>query len=63
MEIDSNAKREDVEIIVRTLMEEEKGKIMKENAMEWKKKAEEAAQPYGTSYLNFEKLVKEVLFP
>lgn len=63
MEIDNNVKREEVEILVRTLMEEEKGKKMKENVMEWKKKAEEAGRPNCTSYLNFEKLVKEVLNP
>ncbi|KAL7206020.1 hypothetical protein ACSBR2_018855 [Camellia fascicularis] len=39
LEIDSDVKREEVEKLVREVMEGEKGKEMKTNAMEWKKKA------------------------
>ena len=39
----------------------EKGKKMKKNAMEWKKIAEEATCPLGSSSINFNNLVSEVL--
>ncbi|CAI9770064.1 unnamed protein product [Fraxinus pennsylvanica] len=58
MEIDNNVKRDEVEELVKELMDGEKGKKMKEKAMEWKKKAEEATSPGGSSFTSFEKLVK-----
>ncbi|KAK6143706.1 hypothetical protein DH2020_024054 [Rehmannia glutinosa] len=61
MEIDNNVKRDDVELLVRELTDGEKGKKMKEKALEWKRKAEEATRPGGSSYLNLDKLIKEVL--
>ncbi|XP_073266356.1 7-deoxyloganetin glucosyltransferase-like [Populus alba] len=61
MEIDNNVKRDKVEKLVRELMEGEKGKSMKKKAMEWKKLAEEANGPSGSSSMNLDKLVKEVL--
>ncbi|XVE93152.1 hypothetical protein REPUB_Repub01dG0165500 [Reevesia pubescens] len=61
MEIDNNVKRDEVEKLVRELMEGEKGKEMRNKALEWKKKAEEAASLNGLSFLNLEKLIKEVL--
>ncbi|KAL8540550.1 hypothetical protein ACS0TY_001981 [Phlomoides rotata] len=61
MEIDNNVKRDEVELLVSELMDGEKGKKMKEKAMEWKKKAEAATAPGGSSYLNLEKLIKELL--
>lgn len=64
MEIDNEVRREKVEMQVKELMEEEKGKQMKDKAMEWKKLAEEATQsPLGSSYLNFDKLINQVLLP
>ncbi|KAA8542371.1 hypothetical protein F0562_023493 [Nyssa sinensis] len=61
MEIDNDVKRDEVEKLVRELMEGEKGKQMKNKAMEWKKLAEEAAGSNGSSTLNLDKLVTEVL--
>ncbi|XP_060198908.1 7-deoxyloganetin glucosyltransferase-like [Lycium barbarum] len=62
MEIDSNVKREVIEKLVRELMIGEKGKEMKENALKWKKLAEETiTSSNGSSYMNFEKLVSHVL--
>ncbi|KAI3989711.1 hypothetical protein MKX01_009203 [Papaver californicum] len=58
MEIDNNVKRDEVEKLVRELMEGEKGIEMKSKAMEWKKKAEEATSPGGSSGLNLDNLVK-----
>ncbi|KAK9266025.1 hypothetical protein L1049_027258 [Liquidambar formosana] len=61
MEIDNSVKRGQVERLVRELMRGEKGKKMKIKAMEWKKLAEEATSPGGSSCLNLDKLVNEVL--
>ncbi|PIA45538.1 hypothetical protein AQUCO_01600021v1 [Aquilegia coerulea] len=61
MEIDKNVKRDEVEVIVRELMEGEKGKAMMKKATKWKKSAEEATKPGGSSYANFIKIIKEVL--
>ncbi|PIA45540.1 hypothetical protein AQUCO_01600023v1 [Aquilegia coerulea] len=61
MEIDKNVKRDEVEGLVRELMEGDKGKRMKKKAMEWKKSAEESTKPGGSSYVNLDKVIKEVL--
>lgn len=61
MEIDNDAKRGEVEKIVRELMEGNKGKEMKRKVMEWKKLAQEAVSPNGSSSINLNKLVDEVL--
>ncbi|TXG48396.1 hypothetical protein EZV62_027690 [Acer yangbiense] len=64
MEIDNDVKREEVEKLVRELMEREKGEKMRSKAMELKNKAKEATtSSHGSSYLNFNKLVDEVLVP
>ncbi|KAH0648083.1 hypothetical protein KY285_033331 [Solanum tuberosum] len=64
IEIDSDVKREVIEEVVRELMIGEKGKEMKENALKWKNLAEKAiTSPTGSSYMNFDKLVREVLLP
>ncbi|KAF8015002.1 hypothetical protein BT93_H0710 [Corymbia citriodora subsp. variegata] len=62
LEIDSNAKRDEVERLVRELMEGETGKKMRSKAMEWKKMAEEGVGEKGSSSLNLDKLLDEVLF-
>ncbi|GKU97972.1 hypothetical protein SLEP1_g11036 [Rubroshorea leprosula] len=61
MEIDSNVKRDEVEKLVRELMEGIKGGEMRKKAAEWKRKAEEAACPDGSSFLNLDKMINEVL--
>ncbi|KAL3651641.1 hypothetical protein CASFOL_004643 [Castilleja foliolosa] len=61
MEIDNDVKRDEVEALVRVMMDGEKGKGMKEKALEWKREAEEAVQFGGSSNLNLDKLIKEVL--
>ncbi|KAL0014171.1 hypothetical protein SO802_001240 [Lithocarpus litseifolius] len=61
MEIDFDVKREEVEKMVRELLEGDKGKKMKRKAMEWKKLAEEATGPLGSSSINLKNLVSEVL--
>ena len=61
LEIDNDVKRGQVEELVRELMEKEKGKEMKSKAMEWKRLAEEATSPQGSSSINLDKLVSQVL--
>ena len=61
MEIDNNVQRDEVEKLVRELMDGEKGKELKKKAMEWKIKAEDATKPSGSSYQNMDKLIFEVL--
>ncbi|TQD84226.1 hypothetical protein C1H46_030204 [Malus baccata] len=61
MEIDNDVKRDEVQKLIKELMEGEKGKKMKNKAMEWKKLAEEATGPLGSSSSNFDNLVNNVL--
>ncbi|KAJ8770428.1 hypothetical protein K2173_015042 [Erythroxylum novogranatense] len=61
MEMDNDVKRDEVENLVRELMEGERGKKLKNKAMEWKKLAEEATGPHGSSRVNLDKFVNEVL--
>ncbi|WOH04906.1 hypothetical protein DCAR_0624318 [Daucus carota subsp. sativus] len=63
MEINNEVKRDEVEVLVRELMDGEKGKMMKENVMDFKKKAQEAMGPNGSSLKNFNRLINEVLLP
>ncbi|PQQ17335.1 7-deoxyloganetin glucosyltransferase-like [Prunus yedoensis var. nudiflora] len=55
MEIDNDVKRDGVEMVVREL-EGEKGKKMKKKAKEWKKLAETATDPHGSSSINLDNL-------
>ncbi|KAL1805633.1 hypothetical protein ACET3Z_028701 [Daucus carota] len=57
LEIPNNGKRDDVEKLVRLLMEGVEGKKMRRKAIEWKKLAEKACGPNGSSSLNLDKLV------
>ncbi|XP_014518239.1 7-deoxyloganetin glucosyltransferase-like isoform X2 [Vigna radiata var. radiata] len=61
IEIDTNVKREEVEKLVNELMVGEKGKKMRKKTMYLKKKAEEFTKPGGRSYMNLDKVIKEVL--
>jgi len=61
IEIDTNVKRDEVENLVNELMVGDKGKKMRKKIMEMKKKVEEDTRPRGCSYMNLEKVIKEVL--
>ncbi|KAL7245823.1 hypothetical protein ACSBR2_001038 [Camellia fascicularis] len=61
MEIDNNVKRDEVKKLIREFMEPEKGKKMKNKAMEWKNLAEKATGPDGSSTSNLDKLVNVLL--
>ncbi|EPS62953.1 hypothetical protein M569_11835 [Genlisea aurea] len=59
VEIDSEVKRGEVEAVVREVMNGEKGKRMKEKAVEWKKKAVAAAAT--ASDVNLDRVINEVM--
>ena len=61
IEINTNAKREEVEKQVNELMEGEIGKKMRQKVMELKKKAEEGTKLGGLSHINLDKVIWEVL--
>ncbi|KAL2335383.1 hypothetical protein Fmac_016596 [Flemingia macrophylla] len=61
IEIDTNVKRKEVEKVVNELIVGEKGKEMRQKAMELKKKAENNTRLGGGSYVNLEKVIGEVL--
>ncbi|MBA0707158.1 hypothetical protein Golax_019232 [Gossypium laxum] len=61
MEVDHDVKRENIEFLVKEIMEDEEGKKKKEKALEWKKKAEEAVEVGGLSYIDFDRFFKEAL--
>ncbi|XP_021301175.1 7-deoxyloganetin glucosyltransferase-like isoform X2 [Herrania umbratica] len=62
MEVDHDVKRENIEFLVKEMMEGDEGKKMKEKALEWKKKAEAATDVGGASYNDFDRFVKEALY-
>lgn len=61
VEVNQDVNRHEIEALVKEVMEGEKGKEIKKNAMEWKRKAFEATDVGGSSYNNFERFIKEVL--
>ncbi|KAI9120780.1 hypothetical protein K1719_007813 [Acacia pycnantha] len=62
VEIDSNVKREEVEKLVNELMDGDIGTKMRLKTLEWKKIAEEDTRAGGSSYINLENMIKDVLF-
>ncbi|XP_008811183.2 7-deoxyloganetin glucosyltransferase-like [Phoenix dactylifera] len=60
VEIDQEVKREQVMGTVREVMEGERGKEMRKNAMKWKERAEQATRQGGSSYENMERLAKDL---
>ncbi|KAK9073635.1 hypothetical protein SSX86_007959 [Deinandra increscens subsp. villosa] len=61
MEINHDVKRNEVEVLVREMMQGEKGKEMRRKAGDWKTKAKEATEIGGSSYINFQRFIKEAL--
>ncbi|KAL5776709.1 hypothetical protein ACOSP7_009635 [Xanthoceras sorbifolium] len=58
---DGYVKRNEIEKVVRELMEGEKGHEMRNKAMDWKKMAEETTDTDGPSSINLKKLVNQLL--
>ncbi|CAN1351780.1 7-deoxyloganetin glucosyltransferase [Linum perenne] len=61
MEIGGDAKRGDVEKMVRELMDGKKGAEMRRNAAEWKRRAVAATAADGSSVGNLDELIEKVL--
>ncbi|CAL9215918.1 unnamed protein product [Arabidopsis halleri] len=62
IEIGGDVKREEVEAVVRELMDGEKGKKMRQKALEWQRLARGATEhKLGSSVVNFETVVSKVL--
>ncbi|KAL6179933.1 hypothetical protein ACLB2K_046604 [Fragaria x ananassa] len=62
MQIEGVVKRNYIEDLVRKLMGGQEGKQMRKKSLEWKKLAEEAiTAPNGSSFLNLNKMVNQVL--
>ncbi|KAL4196271.1 hypothetical protein AMTRI_Chr04g182400 [Amborella trichopoda] len=61
MEISSGLKREEVEGLVRELMEGEKGRELRSRVKIWKETSKAAIKFGGSSYCNLDRLIKEVL--
>ncbi|KAK4394144.1 Linamarin synthase 2 [Sesamum angolense] len=61
VEVDHEVKRDEIAMLVRDVMEGEKGKKMKAKALEWKEKANEATRIGGSSYHDFDRFVEEAL--
>ncbi|PQQ10247.1 7-deoxyloganetin glucosyltransferase-like [Prunus yedoensis var. nudiflora] len=60
MEVSPDVKRDEIEALVKEMLEGEKGMKMKQKAKEWKKKAVEATAIGGSSYNNFDRLIKSL---
>jgi UDP:flavonoid glycosyltransferase YjiC (YdhE family) len=61
MEVNHDVKRDEIEELVKEVIEGDKGKVMRQKALEWKKKAVEANDIRGSSYQSFERLIKDAL--
>ncbi|PIA50696.1 hypothetical protein AQUCO_01200129v1 [Aquilegia coerulea] len=61
IEMDHDFKRDEVEGLVRKLMEGEKAKELKKKATEWKVSAEESIKPGGSSYKNLDRIVEVLI--
>ncbi|KAK8710920.1 hypothetical protein V6N13_146229 [Hibiscus sabdariffa] len=61
MEVNPDVNRNDVEALVKEMMEGDNGQKMKKKALEWKEKAEAATRVGGSSYNNFDRFIGEVL--
>ncbi|KAL6130137.1 hypothetical protein ACLB2K_068518 [Fragaria x ananassa] len=61
MEVNKDVKRDEIEALVKEMLEGEKCMKMRQTAREWKKKAIAATDIGGSSYNNFERLIKVAL--
>ncbi|XP_059433579.1 linamarin synthase 2-like [Corylus avellana] len=57
-EVNHNVKRDEIEAVVKEVMEGDKGKEMRQKTLEWKKKAMVATDIGGSSYKSFERFIE-----
>ncbi|URE30108.1 UDP-Glycosyltransferase [Musa troglodytarum] len=60
-EISSNARKGEVEGCIREVMTGDKGREMRKRALEWKERASKAIGPGGSSSVNLERLVADLI--
>ncbi|KAE8711126.1 UDP-glucosyl transferase 85A2 [Hibiscus syriacus] len=61
MEINPDVKRDDVESLVREMMEGDDWQRIRQKALEWKKKDEASINNGGSSLTNFDRMIEEIL--
>ncbi|TYI40585.1 hypothetical protein ES332_A02G173000v1 [Gossypium tomentosum] len=61
MEINPNIKHENVEALVKEMMEGDNGQRIRQKALEWKKKDEAAISLRGSTVTNFDRMINEAL--
>ncbi|KAL6227735.1 hypothetical protein ACLB2K_001692 [Fragaria x ananassa] len=61
LEVKHDVKRCDIEGVIKDMMEGEKGKELRQNALEWRKKAIEATDIGGASNGNFDRMMQHLL--
>ncbi|KAI0495907.1 hypothetical protein KFK09_022214 [Dendrobium nobile] len=61
MEINNDVRRNEVEELIREMMGGVNGKKMREKAVKWKERAAKATGPNGSSVVNLDRVVSEVL--
>ncbi|WCJ31914.1 UDP-Glycosyltransferase superfamily protein [Euphorbia peplus] len=59
MEVNYDVKQDEIETLVKEMMAGDRGKKIREKALEWKTKAKEATDVGGLSYSNFSRLIEE----
>lgn len=59
-ELNPEVNRKEVETLIREVMDGSKGEMLRESALGWQQKAEEATNLGGSSFENFESFLKEV---
>ncbi|KAK4343633.1 hypothetical protein RND71_036727 [Anisodus tanguticus] len=61
VEVNQDVKREEIEGVIKDMLEGEKGKELKEKALEWKKKAAQATDIGGPSCKDFDRFLEKLL--
>ena len=61
VEVSQDVKRDEIGALVKEMLEGDKGKKMRKQALEWKRKAEAAIEVGGSSYNNFDRFITEAL--
>ncbi|XP_028778790.1 7-deoxyloganetin glucosyltransferase [Neltuma alba] len=61
LEIDCNVKREVVDRLINELIDGEKGKEVRQKILEWQNTAKAATNAGGSSYINLDKLIQQLL--
>ncbi|KAF2282745.1 hypothetical protein GH714_043399 [Hevea brasiliensis] len=61
MEVNADVKRDEIVCLLKEMMDGDNGKQMRQKALKWKRKAEEATDVGGSSYNDFSRFIKELI--